>query len=82
MSDFATRLKLKPGSLTADGAVIDVHGKCRVNGPCFVPFDALSPTRKALMGAAGWHRENRAAFWPGIPQSNRDMCIVRIPARR
>lgn len=78
VTDFATRLKLKPGSLTADGAIVDHYGKVQTEGPCFVPFDALSPARKGLMGAAGWHMERRPGKWPGFAPTRRSACIVRI----
>lgn len=77
--EFRAKLgKLKPGSLTADGAIIDHRGIETERGPCFVPFDALSPARKGLMGEAGWHMERRPGKWPEIPPSRRHACIVRI----
>lgn len=69
--------RLLPGSLDATGAVIDCSGRRQTVGPCFVPFDKLSPARKGLMGQAGWHMVRNAADWPGIPNHGW-ACVIRI----
>jgi hypothetical protein len=74
--------RLKPGSLTATGAVIDVDGREHAKGPCFVPRDYGASIRHLLgrcaaLDDAGWRMLRDCGRWPGIPRNRTDICIIR-----
>lgn len=77
-------LRLKPGSLTEDGAVVDYRGVIVSSGFAWVPGDlgvrniARLGRRKELFGRAGWHK-TPATNWPGIAPSSALACIERRP---
>lgn len=74
-----------PGSLLADGSVVDYRGEVQARGPCFVPADlgvgrrvVILGRRKNLLGAAGWHKVP-ASQWPSVLPAQGVGCIVRLP---
>jgi hypothetical protein len=75
--------RLKPGSLLADGSVVDWFGNPSVNGVCFIPGDfgatwAHREARCNLLNAAGWRFQRDPRFWPGIPPVGSAICIGRV----
>ena len=68
-------MTLLPGSVDADGNVIDYRGELHHDGPCFIP-DNIKPARKAVLGSFGWCKV-RAADWPCIMPVEGVACIVR-----
>lgn len=76
-------MRALPGSLLADGSVVDYQGKAHARGPCFVPGDlglrnvARLGRRKELFGRAGWH-VCPARDWPSVLPAAGLACIVRL----
>lgn len=84
LRDGRPLLRLKPGSLTADGAVIDMNGVAQEAGPCFIParFGVIAHCHLAgradALNRAGWRHVRAAADWPSIPPTQGALCVVRL----
>lgn len=75
MTEFNGYWRAKPGSVMADGSVVDYRSIGHYAGPCFVP-DNLKPARKAALGAVGWC-VTPARDWPSILPAQGLACIHR-----
>lgn len=65
-----------PGSLTAEGAVVDHAGEINAEGPCFVDLRKLKGRRRDTMRRVGWSIV-RAENWPCLPPRRGLQCIQR-----
>ena len=82
--EFRARLRSipKPGSIGADGGLVDYAGMICLVGPCFIPDPRARPhtaTRAArlrLINEAGW-RLTPAKDWPGMAPQAGLICVRR-----
>lgn len=72
---MTVRLRPKPGSIMADGSVIDYQGAQWSHGPCFIP-NMITGRRKAWLGRFGWCK-TPARDMPAIPPRQGLVCIHR-----
>lgn len=85
-AEFAVLVRAKPGSVLADGSVVDWLGVPHLRGPCFVPREFGVSIRRTIsrtraLALAGW-RYTPAVHMPAIPPNDRVVCIDREPAIR
>ena len=83
--EFSGFWRPKPGSILADGSLVDYAGHRRFNGPCFVPYtvgyepDAnynRQHARRERYAAAGWTYAC-ATRWPSVLPNSRVICVER-----
>jgi hypothetical protein len=84
LPEFRARLRPKPGSIMADGALVTYQGVGDYQGPCWIPdprterfrVPAHKPARLRHINAAGWRRV-AAADLPGMPPRQGLICLRR-----
>ena len=78
-----TQHRCKPGSLLADGSIIDYQGQPMADGPCWVPYRlgaswSRATSRIKLANAAGWQPIGPLhSKYPGIPPTIGVICVIR-----